>query len=195
MPLSRVSARFAKLLAAFREGRLRPLTARAERRGDGHSNPNTEAGSSPLVPGPKKPRVPGRFGWMIRITQGGAVFSSQLQFWLDDAEVQALIVAEPRRVRRLLGPICSALGVPLPEALRLPKRPRRKRLKPDAGSPGRVNPEAPAGSPNAASLDKRPTKAEIQSWQPGQRRPIVCRSGRHAEADPLLLIRPEPEPA
>ncbi|MBV8397535.1 MAG: hypothetical protein JOZ17_02195 [Acetobacteraceae bacterium] len=119
------------------------------------------------------------------------MFGSQLQFWLEDPEVKELLAAAPKQTRRLLRPICHALDVLLPPELRLPKRPRRKRAKPDAGSPDHVNPPAIAGSPNAAPLHERPSKAEIKSWMPGQRRPILCRPGARARVEaPPPLIRP-----
>jgi hypothetical protein len=176
--MSRRTARFTKLLASFREGRLRLPRARVRR-------------SEPTSKEPQKLRVPGRRGWMIRWTQGAAVFGSQLQFWLEDPEVKALLAAAPKQAGRLLRPICHALDVPLPPELRLPKRPRRKQAKPDAGSADHVNPDAIPGSPNAAPLHKRPSKAEIRSWAPGQRRPILCRPGAPARVGPSPpLIRP-----
>ena len=194
--LRRVSTRFARLMAAFREGRLRPPRSRPPRpkRGlDEASDSSGEAGSTAAAVAQKKPqklRVPCRAGWMIRHTQAAAVFGSQLQFWLNDPEVQALIAAEPRRARRLLGPLCHGLLVPLPAALRLPKRPRKRRAR--NAEPGSA--EALASSPRAAARPRRPSKAEIHSWRPGQKRPMPW-SGRPSGSDPWLLMRPEPKPA
>ena len=123
---------------------------------------------------------------MIRVTQGAAVFGSQLQFWLEDAEVQALIAAAPEQAGRLLRPICHALLVPLPPALRLPRRPRRKRPKPDNG------PFSGASGPGAVPRG-RPTKAEIKSWMPGQKRPMPFGPGCAARAAPPPLFRPKPK--
>ncbi|MBV8577887.1 MAG: hypothetical protein JOZ58_23000 [Acetobacteraceae bacterium] len=72
------------------------------------------------------------------------------------------------------------LGIELPEVLRLPPRPRRKRRR------------AETATGRAAS--RKPTKAEIKSWMPGQKRPMPWK-GRPAESDPWLLMRPEPKTA
>ena len=112
------------------------------------------------------------------------IIASQLQFWLEDPEVQA----EPRRARRLLGPLCHALLVPLPAALRMPKRTRKRRAR----NADPESAEAPASSPRAAALPRRPSKAEIDSWMPGQKRPMPW-SGRPSGSDPWLLMQPQPK--
>ncbi|MBV8400091.1 MAG: hypothetical protein JOZ17_15335 [Acetobacteraceae bacterium] len=71
------------------------------------------------------------------------------------------------------------LGIELPEVLRLPPRPRRKRRRAEAAT-------RPVGT-------GKPTKAEIESWMPGQKRPMPWEGRRRAESDPWLLIRPEPK--
>ncbi|MBV8401019.1 MAG: hypothetical protein JOZ17_20145, partial [Acetobacteraceae bacterium] len=91
------------------------------------------------------------------------------------------------------------LGIELPEALRLPPRPRRQRQrarKPQGEGAGM----GPAGGfargravSRRAGINRRPTKAEIRSWYPGQKRPMPNWSARLDPTDPPVTIWPWPE--
>ncbi|MBV8575299.1 MAG: hypothetical protein JOZ58_09725, partial [Acetobacteraceae bacterium] len=102
---------------------------------------------------------------------------SQFEHWLQDPEARALLAASSQ-ARRIVRRLCHMLGIELPEALRLPPRPRRKRRR--------------AGAATARVATGKPTKAEIKSWMPGQKRPMPW-TGRPADSDPWLLMRPEPK--
>ena len=119
---------------------------------------------------------------MIRWAQPAAISGSQLQFWLQDPEVKALIAAEPGRVGRMLRPLCRGLDVALPPELVLPRR-RRQRNK---------GAEAPGSSGEAKVSRKRATKTEIQSWMPGQRLTAFW-SGGPVKSAARPPIRPKPK--
>ena len=84
--LNRVSVRFASLLAAFREDRLRPPRPRPPRPEPGdEGKPVAETGSTssgvvqPKTAPQEKPRVPHQSGWILQTTQAAAAFGSQLR--------------------------------------------------------------------------------------------------------------------
>ena len=161
--VSRFSARFLALVAAFRAGRLaapRPSTETDESPArESRTRPvSEEAPAAPSgLPVPPKPvRLPRGFGWMLRFGPEMACYRSQLEHWLiNEPEVGPLLAAAPQ-AGRILRPLCHMLGITPPPALRLPPRPPR------------VRPKRPAAAPRP----KRPTKAEMRSWLPGQKRPL-----------------------
>ena len=69
--------------------------------------------------------LPRRFGWLK------SLISAERQYCVtsfnlllnEDAEMRAVIAAAPAQVGRILRPFCHFLGLEVPEALRLPKRP------------------------------------------------------------------------
>ena len=187
--ISGVSARFVALVAAFREGRLRPLRPRGKR-----SSRQGEAAKKPF-------RFPSKFGWLLRFGSEVCCHRSLVEHWLTtNEEAMAFIAAEPRRAGRILRPLCHMLGIELAEALRPPKRTGPQRSGGGKGQRGRRRDGAEAdtqpaeggaavasaasgvacsasaplpGSPNVAPWNHRkPTKAEIRSWMPGQKRPL-----------------------
>ncbi|MBV8578898.1 MAG: hypothetical protein JOZ58_28165, partial [Acetobacteraceae bacterium] len=114
--ISRLSARFLALVAAFREGRLRPPRSRTRR-------------SSRKDGSPKPFRFPSKFGWLLRFGSEVACSRSQLEYWLNtNADAAAFIAAVPQS-GRIIRPLCHMLGIELPEAVRLPPRPRRQRAR------------------------------------------------------------------
>ena len=172
--VSRLSARFVALVAAVRAGR---FAARRPSSGSDQiparkSRPqpvaeDAQAAMSGLPVPPKPVRLPRGFGWMLRFGSAVACHRSQLEHWLlTNPELGQVLEAAPREAGRILRPLCHMLGIVPPPALRLPPRPPRVRPK-----------------PAAAPRPKRPTKAEIRSWLPGQKRPLPW-SRRPAVADP-----------
>ncbi|MBV8401567.1 MAG: hypothetical protein JOZ17_23015 [Acetobacteraceae bacterium] len=179
--VNRLRLRFLALVAAFRAGRLRP--PRPGRHGGGAKGNR-----------PKPVRLPSKFGWMLRYGSEVACRRSQLEHWLTTNAEAAALIAEVPQSRRILRPLCHMLGIELPEAPRLPPRPKRKRQrtrKPERDGAGSGSAEGSARSravsPRAAT--GKPTKAEILSWMPGQKRPMPW-SRSPARNKPPPLIRP-----
>ena len=168
--ISRLSARFLALVAAFRAGRLRPPRAGGPRKGNAAKKPF---------------RFPSKFGWMLRFGSEVCCSRSQLEHWLaTNEEAAAFIAAAPRQAGRILRPLCHMLGIELPEALRPPKRSRRQR--PGGRKPAGDGASSPAeGSAGSRALARgagsgKPTMAEIRSWMPGQKRPLPFPQRKHS---------------
>ncbi|MBV8092335.1 MAG: hypothetical protein JO110_03695 [Acetobacteraceae bacterium] len=112
--LGRLASRFEKLVEAVRAGRLPPAPAP---RGEG-------AGLElPRLEGLPPPRLPGCFGWLIRLVPGSAVYGSQLQYLLADPEMAALLASAPQ-AGRILRPLCRMLAIPLGPELGATRRGR-----------------------------------------------------------------------
>ena len=145
--LRRMAARFAaaaaRLPAAYRPAQPRPALSRPRAR-DG------------------RPRLPGGFGWLIRLSPAAACHGGQLQRLLADPEMAALLAATPR-MGRLLRPLCRMLAVkPPPGLLAPPNRARRPAVRADAPW------EAATPSPSPI----RPSRAERAACRdPYRRRP------------------------
>jgi hypothetical protein len=108
--LGRLARKFAILAARVQAGALPPPRRRSAR---------------PRCRPPGPPRLPRQFALLIRLAPGSAAcFGSQLQHFLADPEMTALLEAAPR-AGRLFRPLCRMLAVPLPPSLRLPPRPAR----------------------------------------------------------------------
>jgi hypothetical protein len=186
--LRRLRSGLTRLIAAFREGRLAPPRVRPRREPPPApaatlaEAPESGAEPAPTPPSPpartEQLRLPSKFGWLLRFGWQAAGARSQFEYWLQDPEAQALLAAS-RQARRIVRRLCHMLGIELPDGLRLPPRPRRKRRR------------AEATTRRAAT--GKPTKAEIESWMPGQKRPMPWEGRRRAESDPWLLMRPEPK--
>ena len=75
-----------------------------------------------------RPRLalPGRRGWLIHHAQPTAQYRMQVEMFLADPELQALVAAAPQ-AGRLFRPLCRLLLIDLPEYLRPPARPPRLR--------------------------------------------------------------------
>ena len=183
--VNRLRLRFLALVAAFRAGRLRP--PRPGRHGGGAK------GNCP-----KPVRLPSKFGWMLRYGSEVACRRSQLEHWLTTNPDAAAFIAEVPQSRHILRPLCHMPGIELPEALRLPPRPKRKRQrarKPEGegaltGSSAEGSARSGAVSPRAAT--GKPTKAEMETWWPGQKRPLPW-SRSPARNKPPVTIWPWPE--
>ena len=185
--VNRLRLRFVALVAAFRAGRLRP--PRPARPGGGAK-----------VNRSKPVRLPSKFGWMLRYGSEVACRRSQLEHWLTTNADAATFIAEVPQSRRILRPLCHMLGIELPEALRLPPRPKRKRqrVRPPEGEGGATGSSAEGSArcravSRRAGINRRPTKAEIRSWYPGQKRPMPNWSARLDPTDPPVTIWPWPE--
>ena len=141
--LRRMAARFAaaaRLPAAYRPAQPRPALSR----------PRAHDG---------RPRLPGGFGWLIRLSPAAACHGGQLQRLLADPEMAALLAATPR-MARVLRPLCRMLAVePPPGLLAPPNRARRPATRAD--TPGEA--ATPAPSPI------RPARAACRD--PYRRRP------------------------
>ena len=160
--LNRLTARFFAKVEAFRAGRLLAPRASPATGATPGRQPRTRpvaedapAATSGLLVPPKPLRLPSGFGWMLRFGSEVAGRRSQLEHWLTtEPELGPLLAATPQ-AGRILRPLCHMLGIKPPPALRLPPRPPRVRPK-----------------PAVAPRPRRPTKAEIRSWLPGQKRPL-----------------------
>ncbi|MBV8591221.1 MAG: hypothetical protein JO212_14405 [Acetobacteraceae bacterium] len=102
--LGRLACRFEKLVAAVRAGRLPPAP---ELRGKAARDLEF-----PRLDGLPPPRLPGGFGWLIRLVPGAAVYGSQVQYLLADPEMAALLASTPQ-AGRILRPLCQMLAIPL----------------------------------------------------------------------------------
>jgi len=105
------------------------------------------AGRLPIAPRPRRPaaerataerperRPPAIPRGPVLLTVFRAAFDEQLRTLLDDPEMRALLAAAPQ-AGRLLRPLWRKLSPdPLPEALRLPPRPRRVRAQQPSSAP------------------------------------------------------------
>jgi hypothetical protein len=116
--------------------------------------PPRPARKSPAVPRPPGLRLPQGRAWLLRIDQSIAQHISQIQAFLDAPDTIALLRAAPQAARHLR-PLCRAIGVPLPDHLRLP---------PPAPRPPRTQ------SPRA-KRPKLPGPLRFQDYRPGHTRP------------------------
>ena len=116
-----------RVLEAWRAGRLRVAVRRV-----------TPPLSPPSRGGGRKTRsvcawgvLPRRFGWLKSLFSLESVYHVNAFYPLihEDAEMQAVIAAAPGPSGRALRPFCHLLGLPVPEALRLPKRARDPGLR------------------------------------------------------------------
>ena len=134
--LQRLSKRFTVLLAKVREGRL--PARRAPRRRSPAKPPAdalpAEAASGPSVP---RPRFPRGFGWLLAMVPHHDLRGrrAQLELWLADPELPALLEAAPQ-AGRMLRALCHILGVEPPPLLALPPRKRAPRGRGSSPHPG-----------------------------------------------------------
>ena len=88
-----------------------------------------------------RPRLPGGFGWLIRLSPAAACHGGQLQRLLADPEMAALLAATPR-MGRLLRPLCRMLAVEPPPGLLAPTN--RARRPATRAAPGEAATPAPS---------------------------------------------------
>jgi hypothetical protein len=159
--LRRAGTRFASLLARFEAGTL-PAFARPRRRaacrasacsadpGEDGRGAEMERGSPPQGGSATRsrgagPRLPRGVAWLLRLAPETAGYASQLQYFLADPEVAALLAAAPR-MARALRPLCRMLGVELPRSPD-PIAPARGQADHAVGAPMPVPPLPAAASP------------------------------------------------
>ena len=117
--LGRIAARFTALFHRWRTGTLPALRpARAGR-------PNT---AKPI------PRLPATSGWVNIRIPASAACTGQLEALLHDPELPQFLAAAPQ-AGRLLRPLCHALGLPEPNWLKLPAKPKQILPRSQGGPP------------------------------------------------------------
>lgn len=142
--LRRALLRMLLLLAALDAGTLPSAVTR--RSGESRRR---AGGNSP-------PRLDER-GWLLRLVPdiADSYTHSVLEHLLERPQVRALLAAAPLQAGRVLRPLCRALDVPLPDALRRSRRqgpPRQDEPTPDA--------KAPAGRKRGAAASAREPQRE-----------------------------------
>ena len=145
----RIRRRFVALYTRWTQGTLKPIRKRQPAESSLPPRSAGGAGGGPTppetAPKPAKPKTPRRRGWVTHMAPPCAEAGSWLHYFLQRDDMPAFLAAVPR-AGRLLRPLCHMLGVPLPEYLKLPKRPRkprRRKPRPQYGHGGkypRLNP-------------------------------------------------------
>ena len=171
VPLASPASRFAAIIAALcdrvaaeghRRGiagplvvliwtRLRRLAARLAAALDGPQRPaRARHPATARQPAPARPRpLPRRLGWLGTLIPGAAAAAGQLRDLLADPEILALAASIPA-AGRALRPLCHALGLRPPPALRRPKIPDPA-PNPAAMPSRRAALPVPASGPDAAA--------------------------------------------
>jgi len=157
--LKRMAARFAA--AARLMGR--PAVARVR-----------EVGRAPSAGA--APRLPGGFGWLIRLVPEAACHSGQVRHLLSQPEMQALLAASPAAAR-VLRPLCRMLAI-------APDRETRAWL-PGYGTRRRTVAAQGGRSGDPRRPDIRTMRPPFASDWPPRSRPDGDRAGfHHARGDP-----------
>jgi len=118
--LRRIRLGFAALAARFAAGTLgRAPTRRADA-------PPRPADTPPRPPSPRDP-LPRYMWWLVKLVPGTGGWHTELQNLMEHPEMAALVAAAAPQARRLLGPLCRMMGVKLPAALLVPRRPRARK--------------------------------------------------------------------
>ena len=114
MRLNNLRRRFLALLERIQAGTLRKLPEPGQGR---RRKPSARKLRPNLL---AQYGVKDRWGWVVNIACRNG---DELQALLEDPEMQAMIAAEPRRMGRILRPVCRMLGVSeIPDLLRLPSQ-------------------------------------------------------------------------
>ncbi len=119
--LGRTLSRLDTLLARFHAGRL--PRRRAPRPGRARREPGPTPG---MPPGSQPVKAPTRRAWLIHLIPHTGSYHDHVQALLADPEIAALTAAAPQ-AGRLLRPLARMFGIPLPDHLKLPPRPRKPR--------------------------------------------------------------------
>jgi hypothetical protein len=198
--LRRLSARFTNLVEAIRAGKppkeRRRSAASSAASGARSGRAHAAAAPDRMPPLPRLPRLPNGFGWLLQLVPDFDVrnHASQVQHWLNDPEVAAVIAAHPRRAGRILRPLLRMLGIPIPPELALPPRDRKAPAEaPASGCPATSEAPSPAGSgPRAGSPGSSPGAGSSGSG-PSREPPRPAGLGfvpDDAGADPPLALKP-----
>ena len=145
--LRRLAARFTRLAARLEAARLEPAPPPAARR------PRSRRPDTP--PQPRPPPLPRGHAWLVGLVgyeaAGGA---SQMQHLLSEPDMAALIAADPRRMGRLLRPLCRMLGIAPPPAIAKPPPPVARTAPPCPAAMTRTPATAPPRRRRAASAPR-----------------------------------------
>lgn len=139
--LHRLKGRFASLVARVAAGTVRPSRPSAKR---------AERIAS-------RPRLPERYAWLIRLVPEARVCTSQLQHFVTQPDMVALLQAEPR-FGRMLRPLCRMMAI---SPLTVPPPPPQPPPQPpppaaDATPPARAS---TAATPRAVARSVLPVPA------------------------------------
>jgi hypothetical protein len=126
-----IKQRFARLAARIREGRYAVRIVAPHRRAE-----------VPRRPDP----LPKTFGWLLKLVPEAVQYRGQLENLLRDPDMAALLAAAPASLGRPLRSLCHMLGLPRPEILAPPAKPRPPREK--------APPPAPAGEQASEAADR-----------------------------------------
>jgi hypothetical protein len=94
--------------------------------------PEPAEAPAPPPAGAKKSKLPGQNGWLLQTFPGHHIpyVRGHLIRFLEDPDTLSLQAANPR-IGRVLRPICHMLAIPLPNYLKLERKPRQPCLKPE----------------------------------------------------------------
>jgi len=192
--LHRLRARFASLLARYRAGTL-PAAATAPAPRSAPVRPATDPLAPPCpaaAPPPSDPRAPPvqrrHWGWILRISGHLVIPGYELEKFVEDPELAALVAAAPQ-FGSVLRPMCHMLAVRMPPWLRRPRRPRPPRRP-------KQYPPAPDDLLNAPDAVLRPDGSvwmhlgASTKWRPGFGTGRTLEEAR--KFDPPIRIWPRP---
>ena len=143
--------RLRRMAARFAAAAIPAIPGRASRPVPSSPAQSRPASSRPGADG--RPRLPGGFGWLIRLSPAAACHGGQLQRLLADPEMAALLAATPR-MARVLRPLCRMLAVePPPGLLGPPNRARRPAARAEASGEAATPAPSPIRPSRAACRD------------------------------------------
>ena len=120
---------------------------------------------SPRLEGLPQPfRLPGRFGWLIRLVPGAAAYGGQVQYLLADPEMAALLADVPQ-AGRILRPLCRMLAIRLGPEMTAKRRRRSVSAAGPADSEGQPETRTVARSCPPRAIP--PASPAAPPWQPG----------------------------
>ncbi|MBV8096026.1 MAG: hypothetical protein JOY71_01060 [Acetobacteraceae bacterium] len=173
--LGRLALRFEKLVATVRAGRVPSAPA-----------PRLQAERDfelPRLEGLPPPRLPGGFGWLIRIVPGTAAYSGQMQYLLADPEMAGLLADVPQ-AGRILRPLCRMLGIRAESVLFAGRREPPSRGEVPASPPAEGAGLGDSGSAAAEPLDMPLGSGSEPTSDPPPALELPVRPCVNAGADP-----------
>ena len=150
--IERMNARLAVLAAKFAAGTLPPPSAEPTPHA---TKPTTTRQTAPTD------RLPTRFAWLLSWIQVTVHPRTIIENLLEDPDLHALIAAAPQ-TGRILRPLCHMLGIPRPEILATPQRPRKPRQSPRP----RIEPQAPPATPEPPPMPAWHTQMHARPTPP-----------------------------
>ncbi len=118
--ICRLRNRFTRLVLLWERGQLPTSRPRAKRAHQPRPKPEL--------------RLPTANHWLLKLVPGTAENIGHIEGLLNDADVHALVAAHPPAAR-ILRPWAKMFGMPLPDHLTLPPRPRRPRRQQPKAEP------------------------------------------------------------